>query len=90
MLATANGYILPAIHTNGTSRDSLIEQHVNVLEALREAHAMMEGAAPNARDFYQRPIGELQTACEQHKARVERLRLLIVEYVEITEGINEQ
>ena len=70
--------ILPIVHRNGTSRETLVEQRCEVGRALREVlHALAE-MTPNGRDYY--PVqGLLQQAEEQHRTRVETVKQLYEE-----------
>jgi len=71
--------ITPLVHLNGTSRDELIEQACNVIDALHDAGAALAKAAPNARDYYLGGPELLAQAQAQHDARMGALKALIAD-----------
>ena len=64
-----NEIILPIVHLNGTSPDSLIEEREVAFRGLYDAYAAMRQMAPNGRDYYPEP-GLLERAIEQHDRRL--------------------
>jgi hypothetical protein len=59
----------PTITLNGTSRDALVSQRLNVMESLRDVLERMQEAAPNGRDY----AGEsFKRAVAEHSARRSR------------------
>jgi hypothetical protein len=46
---------LPQISLNGTSRDALIEQQLDVVRAFEALSKAMAEASPNGRDYQHRP-----------------------------------
>jgi hypothetical protein len=78
---------IPAIHLNGTSRESLIEPLSDAACALGEAIEKTAQTYPNARDYYVLPTGALNRAEAQHASRMERLRDVYAELKELAEGI---
>jgi len=79
---------LPAIHLNGTSRESLIEALSDAASALREAIEKTAQTYPNARDYYVLPGEALRLAEHQHAFRMERLRDVYKELQGLAEGID--
>ena len=47
--------VLPQVNLNGTSREALVEQQLDVMHAIRALKAAMNEAAPNGRDYQFRP-----------------------------------
>lgn len=43
--------VLPVVHLNGTGRDTLIEDRMEIANALRAVLSVMEKAGPNMRDY---------------------------------------
>jgi hypothetical protein len=43
---------IPTVHLNGTSRDSLVKQRVNIIDALVGVEKAISQAWPHGRDFY--------------------------------------
>lgn len=82
--------IAPTVHLNGTSKDELIRQHVDVLQALRAAEKALAQACPNGRDYYVQPAGALAKALAAHEARIARVQSLIDEIEEIAVAVSEQ
>ena len=72
------GLILPIVHLNGTSRESLLEDREKLYTALREADRALAQAGPNGRDFYPEP-GLMEKAVAQHRRRQATLAGLIAE-----------
>lgn len=73
-----NALVLPIVHLNGTSREQLIEQQMEVVHALKAALAKLKEAAPNMRDYYPKP-GLWDEAVKQHDHRVKAVHELIRE-----------
>lgn len=67
--APAETVVTPIVHLNGTSREELIHQRVELHHALREAEAKLGAASPNARDYYVQP-GLWHKALAQHERRL--------------------
>lgn len=44
--------ILPTVHSNGTSREQLVQLRLDVVAPLRVAISALQMACPHARDFY--------------------------------------
>lgn len=78
---------VPTIHSNGTSRDELLDQQVNAGNGLRAAIAALEDAAPNARDYYFQGADAFTEAQREHAARIERVSAVLAEVTELAEAI---
>lgn len=64
--------VSPQVNLNGTSREVLVEQQLDVLHALDDLHKAMNEASPNGRDYQLRPA-EFEPARE---AWQERMKLI--------------
>jgi hypothetical protein len=85
----APGVVLPIVHRNGTSKEELLCQRIELSGALRQAEAKLRQAAPNGRDYYPVP-GLYEKALAQHARRLETFRELGVEVATEFNGIDEQ
>lgn len=81
--------MIPTIHLNGTSRDSLREQQLDVLGHLRKAERALHEAGPNGRDYYPQGEGALSKAQAEHADRLARLKALMVEVYALAEAIQD-
>lgn len=72
--------MFPVVNLNGTSRESLIEQNVAALSAVRAALSTVCDAAPHGRDFQISPAGDYVLARKAHFARVEQLLAMTREF----------
>ena len=79
MLMTTEGLMVPTIHMNGTSRESLIEQLCNAVDAMHDAGKLLAAAAPNGRDYYPQGNDAIYKASKDHEARMASLRKIIDE-----------
>jgi len=65
--------MLPIIHSNGTSREALIEAYVEALTAIDYALDAIKYTVPNDRDYYPRGPDATHAAWREHTERVRRL-----------------
>jgi hypothetical protein len=79
--------ILPTIHMNGTSRDSLSEDLCGAYNALREAYDALKRSAPHGRDYYPQGDGALSVAQGQHRARLLAVQSVMDELAAVGEEI---
>lgn len=79
--------IAPTIHLNGTSASELVDTHEAAARALREALRALEGAAPNARDYYPQGPDAYTQAKWAHCQRVASVRSAYEAICEIHEAI---
>lgn len=70
--------ILPIIHMNGTSKESLMNDLETAFFAINNALDAMRQIAPNGRDYYPQP-GLMDKAIEQHTRRCLALSSLLSE-----------
>tara|TARA_R110002110_G_scaffold18012_12_gene76190 strand:- start:312 stop:581 length:270 start_codon:yes stop_codon:yes gene_type:complete len=60
----------PTIHLNGTSEESLVEQRLDIVQALVEVEKAIGQAWPHGRDFYPQGPDALAAAQQVWKERV--------------------
>jgi hypothetical protein len=70
--------VLPIIHMNGDTRETLLANLSNLYSALREADRALCQCSPNGRNFYPVP-GLMEKAVAQHRRRQATLAALIAE-----------
>jgi hypothetical protein len=77
--------IIPIIHLNGTSKESLLDGYVEVYKALKFSVDKLYDAAPNGRDYYVHRDGEkaFRKARKQHEDRINKIQLVMneIEYI---------
>ena len=66
--------LVPTIHMNGTSRDVLIDQAVDGLNALDAALVVLRATGPNGRDFYPQGPEAIVAAMAAHRELIERVQ----------------
>ncbi len=64
---------LPTIHSNGTSKASLINDLCDASNTLEEAYQTLKRCAPNGRDYYLQGAVAMETAEREHISRLKRL-----------------
>ena len=71
--------MIPTIHLNGTSRETLLEQVCDAANAIRDAQRVLQEAAPNGRDYY--PLGPdaIGMAIAEHDQRQLKLQSVLEE-----------
>lgn len=79
--------VLPTVHLNGTSKGDLLEAYSNAIQAVHAAGDAMAKAAPNGRDYYPQGSAAINTAMDQHAARMQKLRSIVEELELIAESI---
>jgi len=77
----------PTIHTNGTSRDALLDDACTVVNAIVLAIDAACSRGPNARDYYPQGDGAFEKARAEHDSRIARLVEVRKEYEAIAEAI---
>lgn len=68
--------VLPIIHMNGNSRQSLLDEIQEAITALTEGLHRLAEMAPNGRNYYPAP-GLLELAQAQHQQRLRALRTIL-------------
>ena len=79
---------LPTIHSNGTSKERLIEGLSEASQALDEAYRYLKLTAPNGRDYYPQGDTALANATREHMDRLGRLDAIKNEIDEMTLAID--
>jgi len=78
---------IPHIHSNGTSRDVLVDDLCDAMNAIGDALNAIRDTAPNRRDYYTLPPVVWENAVAQHKARMDKLREVLNELEAIAEAV---
>lgn len=81
--------VSPTIHLNGTSGSALYDMNVAAAQAMQHALVALGDAAPNARDYYPQGPGAFEAARREHEHRVERLRAVYHELMDLIEAISD-
>lgn len=77
----------PTIHSNGTSRQELLDQVLEVGHKIREAMAALARATPNGRDYYPQDPGAIKIALEEHNVRATKLQEVLNDMQALAEHI---
>jgi len=77
----------PTVHLNGTSVGKLIEMYQSAIADVDVALMRVAEACPNGRDYYPQGPGALEVAHREHNARLEKLRAVRNELLEIYEHL---
>lgn len=68
--------MVPTIHLNGTSRESLVADYEAALDAVRAALDALCATAPNGRDYYPQGASAYGVAEQDHYVRLGHLRVV--------------
>ena len=79
--------MLPTIHLNGTSRESLRKQISEAARAVATAMVALSDMAPHGRDYYPQGDSAYLMAVKEHKARAESLRSVYNELMMMVEHV---
>jgi len=74
--------LVPTVHSNGTSAESLVEGLSAAIDALHEAQRLMCEAAPNGRDYYVQGNLAAGAAMDAHERRLINLNRMLTELEE--------
>lgn len=77
--------ILPTIHLNGTSAETLAEGYETAASALRKALECLQDVAPNGRDYYSQGDAAFARARGEHEARLVALRSVMSDLLSLHE-----
>ena len=85
---TTKTVIVPMIHLNGTSAESLM----GAIDAIGQAYEMLKQCSPNGRDYYTHATAPqaMTTAQDEHRARLLSLHNLQAELYAISLAIDER
>lgn len=81
--------LYPTVHTNGTSREELLQQALDASAALKMARAAMQAAAPHGRDYYVQGMDAYADARKEHEARIQALDGLHSHYYDLALSFGE-
>lgn len=90
---TTTNLAIPTVHLNGTSKDALVTQLCDAIDAIHAAGTALAKACPNGRDYYvqaedvQTPGSAISRAMTQHEARMNKLREVATELETIAHAI---
>jgi hypothetical protein len=79
--------VLPIVHTNGTSREELLDLRALAMGAIRDLLERLAEMAPNQRDYYLGDPDLWKKALEQHRRRVTSIEALAAEVNEEQEAL---
>jgi hypothetical protein len=82
--------MMPMVHVNGTDKAELLRQVIDAGRDVNKAIETLDLAVPNARDYYPRGEGAYVVAASQHVERVNQLRRVRKELMQIAEAIADQ
>lgn len=82
--------IIPIVNLNGTSRQELMQQLLDVKRAGEVLLDALTLACPHGRDYQHLPTGSIQSAIAQHKARAKTVVDLVSEIEAIAVAIRKQ
>lgn len=79
----------PSIHSNGTSRDALLDSYISAGQALQDAIRAFSDAAPNARDYYVQGPDAYRLAAQEFEAHQKALRAALIYLRDLAEHVSE-
>jgi len=82
--------IVPTIHLNGTSKQSLLDDLDEAFDALNTAFNKLKRTAPNGRDYYPQGPDALEKAANAHFERLRKVQAVSDEIQELMLAIDEQ
>jgi hypothetical protein len=82
--------MIPTVHLNGTSKQALLDQLGDAIDAVHEAGRKLAAACPNGRDYYTQGSGATLLAVAQHEARMAKLKDVATELETIMGGVADQ
>lgn len=80
----------PTIHLNGTGKVTLTNQYRVMIEAIRDAHKVLQNNGPHARDYYVQDPEAYAEAAQQHMDRMLALSKIEKELTEIAKNVSKQ
>ena len=82
--------IVPMVHLNGTSKQSLLNDLDEAFDALDVAFHKLKRTAPNGRDYYLQGIDAIQQATDEHIARLRKVQNVMDEIQNLMIAIDKQ
>lgn len=80
--------MIPTVHLNGDSKQSLIDPLCDASMAINSAYDALKQTAPNGRNFYTQGPGALGKATDEHMDRLRRLDAIKTEIDELALAID--
>ena len=80
---------VPTIHSNGTSKKSLLRALDDAGSSINDALDALRAASPHGRDYYPQGSGAIQKATAEHRSRVERLTSVMKELEWLAEKVDD-
>ena len=80
----------PTIHSNGTSRESLLKQYKSAIDAVNNACDYLQKAYPHGRDYYVQGGDALKKAQDEHQDWLRRLVSVKHELIAIATDVYKQ
>ena len=82
--------MFPTVHLNGTSGADLLSQTTDAMLALSTALDALKIMGPHGRDYYVQGPRAIDSAMDEHIARIEKLEAVQADLVAISEAIHAQ
>ena len=80
--------IVPCVHLNGTSKESLLDQYEAAHSALQTTFDALRQTVPNGRDFYPYGGTEIERALKEHYSRLRAVGNVINEIEALAEEVS--
>jgi hypothetical protein len=89
---TAADLTYPTVHLNGTGKQGLLDQQLDMMRTIRKALDSLRQNFPHGRDYYTQDAGAVQgpsyqKARREQESRIERLQAVYDEIESIAEHI---
>jgi hypothetical protein len=76
----------PHVHLNGTSREELLKQQIDVLDAINALDKALIAAQPHGRDYYL-TSGAIEQATKEYRANRAHMEAIQANYQSIAEHL---
>lgn len=80
--------IIPTIHMNGDTRDTLLNDYLAQRKAVITAIKALQAHPPHARNYYPEGMAAFTKAQDEHRERIAALKHVTRELEEILEAIS--
>ena len=81
---------MPTVHLNGSDGQTLLAGYNTALEALHDAHATIQMAAPHGRDYYVQGGAAITAAIAEHVERLSKITQIIAEIMVLRDHVQDQ
>ena len=82
--------IVPSVNLNGTSKEALLKEYVNAMNAVEKAIEMLAQVTVHGRDYWPQGGNVIHLAMHQRSAQFTHLRAVHAELESIAIAISEQ